>query len=209
MQIVSERELSQSECVRKYGERQSERTGTSARESHEKRRRGDAERRVNREIHDVTVKSTSSTGLGREKRTTSKNSALQLEHTSRSRRPHANGVRLSAGKKEDVSPRVRDKEQRRADNVDDQRVRREGGGEDTLQKFKKMEMRTTRAIQMWRDSCGRYHDIKSLMMSAWSLYVCVLERNMEQAVRDNLGQRIWRNIHYPTIEILRKQRQQR
>ena len=85
--------------------------------------------------------------------------------------------------------------------------KREEEEEDNVQQFKRSEARVARALQQWREGgSGVYRDVEPLVVKTWSLYVRLLEGDMEWAVRESLGQRVWRNVHYPVVELLRKQR---
>ena len=80
------------------------------------------------------------------------------------------------------------------------------GREDVWEQLKKGEEKVTEALQLWREGRASYHDVEPRVASVWSRYQRVMERGrMEQAVRENIGQRVWRSIHYPIIELLRKQ----
>ena len=90
--------------------------------------------------------------------------------------------------------------------------RRDGGGrrgrdevKTPLDKLRWCEEKVCEEIQRWKEGCANYKEVEELVGMAWGQYVrMLLEGGMEGAVREGLGLRVWRNIHYPVIEQLRK-----
>ena len=70
--------------------------------------------------------------------------------------------------------------------------------------LRRSEEKATYSIRVWRDGRAVYRDVEPNVSSVWFRYQGVLECGMERAVRESLGQRVWRCIHYPVIELLRK-----
>ena len=76
------------------------------------------------------------------------------------------------------------------------------------EQLKRSERRVSEAVQQWKEGRNEgYQEAVSLVRLAWSDYVAVLDVELEQAVREGLGQRVWRNVHYPIIELLRRESQ--
>ena len=91
----------------------------------------------------------------------------------------------------------------------DERARSQRGsggrvGKTPLDQLRRCEEKVSESIRQWREGRGRYEEVEHLSRSAWSQYARVLEAEMEVAVRETLGPRIWRNIHYPIVEQLRR-----
>ena len=80
-------------------------------------------------------------------------------------------------------------------------------GEKNAENLKMMEEKMSKVIQLWREGQAGYQEVKPLVTSVWQLYLSLLNEDMERAVRDSLGQRIWQKFHYPVIEVMRKQGQ--
>ena len=110
-------------------------------------------------------------------------SALQLESTN-----GRGGSRPGVGGKREVGGRRGREDEKRP-----------------LDQLKRCEERVAEGIRKWRRGRANYEGVERLVASAWSWYVRVLmEGGMEQAIREGLGLRMWRNIHYPIVEHLRK-----
>ena len=78
------------------------------------------------------------------------------------------------------------------------------GGRLGKEQLRRREEKVSEGIRAWRGGRAGYQHVRPLVGSVWSEYVRVLGVEMELAVREGLGQRVWRNVHYPIIELLRK-----
>ena len=108
------------------------------------------------------------------------------------------------GRGEKTRGRVQEK---RFDNARRYGGERRGGREEKtpLDKLRRCEERVCEGIQRWKEGRGNYKEVEPLVGVAWAQYVRVLqEGGLEQAVREGLGFRVWRNVHYPVIELQRK-----
>ena len=84
--------------------------------------------------------------------------------------------------------------------------RGEGEGR-LLEQFRKYEEKVSHAVQNWKGERDGYANVEALGSSLWSLYQRVLDESVEQALQEDLGSRVWRCVHYPIIETLRRQSQ--
>jgi hypothetical protein len=95
--------------------------------------------------------------------------------------------------------------EKRFDNARRYGGERRGEEKTPLNKLRRCEERVCEGIQRWKEGRGNYKEVEPLVGVAWAQYVRVLqEGGLEQAVREGLGFRVWRNIHYPVIELQRK-----
>ena len=130
--------------------------------------------------------------------------AFQLESAAR-RGTRGYGERSgevrSPGRKEEVrvSPRKAGSSGREERGC---RKRGEEGGQ--RDKFNKCEETVSEAIQLWREERPGYSDLENLVTSVWQQYLSVMEDSVERAVKENIVMRVWRGLHYPIIEMLRK-----
>ena len=76
-----------------------------------------------------------------------------------------------------------------------------------LNQFKSYEGLVSRAVQQWRENAAGFGQVETAGSQLWSLYWHLLEENIGSVVREGLSLRVWRCLHYPTIETLRKQQQ--
>lgn len=153
-------------------------------------------------------------GRGGGKKKLASDNALQLEPSTGDGRPRAGcplqPLRTDGAKNEEkTSPsRKREVHHVREKRRESERQRGRGGEmgkrDSEISLLRRSEERANEAIQLWRDGCGGYADVEPHVTSVWFRYQGVLECDMERAVKENVGQRVWRCIHYPIIELLRK-----
>lgn len=93
----------------------------------------------------------------------------------------------------------------RAPGREERAVQKEG----SLEQFRRCEEKVSEAIQLWKEDRAGYHDLEPYVTSLWSHYLRVLEGSMERVVKEHLGLRVWRNLHYPVIEMLRRPGQEK
>ena len=85
----------------------------------------------------------------------------------------------------------------------------EGRQEVLVERIKRCEEKVSESLQYWKGDQASYHSLETQVASLWSQYQCLVLRNVEQAVKENLSWRIWRSSQYPIIEVLRKSGQRR
>jgi hypothetical protein len=84
------------------------------------------------------------------------------------------------------------------------RGRGKRGEDEPLDQFKRCEETVFEAMQLWREDRPDYSDLELLVTSVWQQHLHVMEDSVEQAVKENAVLRVWRGLHYPIIEMLRK-----
>ena len=112
-----------------------------------------------------------------------------------------NGEVRSPGRKEEIRTSLR---KAGSSGREDSGRGRRGEKDGQRDQLKRCEETVCEAIQLWQEERPDYSDLENLVTSVWQQYLCVMEASVEQAVKENTVMRMWRGLHYPIVEMLRK-----